>query len=163
MRLKRRSFTLIEVSVCLAILALVGTLFSLKTFEVISHFKQERELESFASELRLSCDLARCYQIDIPVTFTLLEGKLLYQRSGLDCLRGFSKVLSRPGSIKVDRVKFAGDFLKEGDQFTVYFRNSGWIDRGGCFEIELCRKQSKRFLSLDCIPDSPLQWSEISS
>ncbi|MCH9612271.1 MAG: hypothetical protein S4CHLAM102_07570 [Chlamydiia bacterium] len=119
-------FTLLELLLSLTILMAIGGAFAYKGWELVSHYRFRRELDRLATDLYLSFELAKTYNMDVEVTLQPSKKGLVYQRFKQDHFHQLD-TLFRP--IRASQIR-ALTLVDEtpNEPFTLHFRHTGWID-----------------------------------
>lgn len=84
MRRKKRSFTLIEIVLCIALLSLIGGLLTYKGKDLISKSQANAELSKLKKTLDLMQTLALSYHADIDVSLSLDDKHTLFVQISSD-------------------------------------------------------------------------------
>ncbi|MDX8430864.1 MAG: prepilin-type N-terminal cleavage/methylation domain-containing protein [Candidatus Algichlamydia australiensis] len=77
---RKYSFTLIEVMICIALMAMMGGFLAIKSGALLSKHRADSELANLKREIRLARNLSRSYQADITLSLT-------QTREGLQLIR----------------------------------------------------------------------------
>ena len=81
MKKTKRPFTLMEVMICLALMAMLGGFLAIKSGKLISEHRNRNELAKLKSELRLTRHLSRSLQADITLKLTQSDEGLVLTRT----------------------------------------------------------------------------------
>ncbi len=134
----RRAFTLIEILICMAILAIVGSGAIYKGAGLLRDRRFSTSLQKITSEIFLTKSLAQNYQTDIHLILEQKKGKVYLSRH-VDSANNFLKSLFK---IKVVFPEII--FGSEGDIKEIHFYGNGWIEGEDKLNLSMashCKKQ----------------------
>ena len=134
----RKPFTLIEIVVCMAILAIVGSVFIYKGAGLLKERRFTTSLKNITSEILLTKSIAINYQIDIHLTLEQKKGKVCLLRK-VDCANSSIRGLFQSEIVFPEII-----FGEDDDKKEIYFYGNGWIegdDKLNLFMASHCKKQ----------------------
>ncbi len=102
-------FTLLELIVCLTLLAAIGSITLFKGLGFLTHHKAKRAAEKLYQDLLLSQSIANCYEIDIENHLTLSPEGLTFQRTTAEPMQRFAHLFRLSAPIReIQNMKIQG-------------------------------------------------------
>ena len=128
MKLQRRSFTLIEIVLCIALLSLVGGLLTYKGKDLISKSQTNSEISKLKKTLDLTQSLALSYHADIEVKLTLEDGANLKVQitSDEEAVQEVLKPYKDMNFTHIDSIFFEGEDGQKNSAINLLFCSTGW-------------------------------------
>ena len=127
---RRKYFTLIEILVCMMLLAMAGSVTIYKGGKLLQERRFSTSCEKMKSEILLTRNLALTYQIDINLLLEQKKGKIYLTRK-TDAPQKSIKALFQTTTPFVEIV-----FGKDDETKVINFYGNGWIE--GENKLTLC-------------------------
>ena len=137
--MKRKPFTLIEILVCLMLLAMAGSVVIYKGGKLLSERRFSSSIENIRSEIFLTKSLALTYQIDIDLYLQQKKGKIILKRKtdtphpSIKAL--FDKEIALPEIV----------FGKADEEKIIHFYGNGWIDGDDEYTLFMASHLKKQY------------------
>lgn len=86
-----RAFTLLEITIALVILGLIGAIMSKQMYGAISSFRFQKEVTDLYQALKTAQMIAITYETDLTLSFKQKKGKWIYQLQMDEPLKGIDR------------------------------------------------------------------------
>ena len=128
----KRSFTLIEIIVCISLLSLLGGLFAFKAKDLFATYQYKTEKTRLINALHLARHLSICYGADVSAHLEKHKhGYTLVFKTEEPALLSHEALLKEYFFTKIQKIAF----LKEKKSQEILFSSSGWVFPSGLIEV----------------------------
>lgn len=139
MKIKRKPFTLIEILVCLTLLAIAWSLLVYKGGKLLQERRFSSSCEKLTSEIFVTKSLALTYQIDIDLVLEQRNGKFYFSRK-TDFAESNIRSLFQSEIVFPELV-----FGKEDEKKELHFYGNGWIEGDDKITLSMASHLKKQY------------------
>ena len=135
----KKSFTLIEILVCMMLLAMAGSVAIYKGGKLLQERRFSTSCEKITSEINLTKSLALNFQIDINLLMEQKKGKIYLTRK-TDSPQSSIKALFHT-TVAFPEIVFG----KEDETKEIYFYGNGWIEGEDRLTLSMASHLKKQY------------------